>query len=91
MKNDVVYNLWTNFINNEKYSKYFRDDNEIWIDNLSEVKKFIKENNKKPTGTKLSLWITRQNYIYDIDINKCKYIMKDNTILNHRTFADMYF
>lgn len=40
--------LWKEFIENTKYNQYFRIDNEdLWNNNLQDLKKFIDENNKK--------------------------------------------
>jgi len=49
MKNDNIYKLWTEFINNVNYKKYFKTDEQIWIEKINYVKTHIKENNKKPS------------------------------------------
>jgi hypothetical protein len=42
-------NIWKEFIENEKYKQYFKIDNEdLWSDNLNELKKIINTNNKRP-------------------------------------------
>ena len=35
MKDKNIYNLWTEFINDDKYKKFFEDN--IWIHKLNEV------------------------------------------------------
>jgi len=39
MEDKNIYNLWTEFINDDKYKKFFEDNNIIWINKLNEVKK----------------------------------------------------
>ena len=81
-KDTEIYNLYRDFINDPKYKEYFISDEEKWIKNLEEVKKFINENKRKPTETdkncevsKLALWLSKQQYknkegnITDIKIN----------------------
>jgi hypothetical protein len=46
MKNTEIYNLFKQFL--LEYSKYFMSKSEYWINNLNLVKKYIKENNKRP-------------------------------------------
>jgi superfamily II DNA or RNA helicase len=77
MSSQKIYDQWTNFINDDKYKKYFMSNDEKWITNLELVKKYINENNKRPSGydmneeiKKLGLWIytQTQNYITKINI-----------------------
>ena len=37
MQDENIYNLWTEFINDNKYKKFFEDNNIIWINKLNEV------------------------------------------------------
>ena len=37
MKDENIYNLWTEFINDNKYKKFFEDKDIIWINKLNEV------------------------------------------------------
>jgi len=37
MKDENIYNLWTKFINDDKYKKFFEDNDIIWINKLNEV------------------------------------------------------
>ena len=67
MTNKDIYEEWTKFINNEKYYILFASEEEKWILNLNIVKKYINENNKKPSPcsnnkeTRASgMWIKRQ-------------------------------
>jgi hypothetical protein len=93
MKKEEIHNDYTNFLNDEKYKKYFYSSNEIWVDKLNQVKKYIDENNKRPSSTdenihirQLGSWILHQNENYNIDINKCKNIMKNEEI--YKIFTD---
>jgi hypothetical protein len=49
MKNQEIYDEWTEFINDEKYKEYFLSNKEKWLQILEKVKNFININNKKPT------------------------------------------
>jgi ATP:corrinoid adenosyltransferase len=67
MKNENIYNKWTEFINDEKYKIYFLDNESAWINKLNKVKEYINENNKRPCGKsknsdiqKLGTWIQTQ-------------------------------
>jgi len=80
MKNPQRYNKWTEFITSEKYKIYFMSNDEKWNDNLEKVKKYIDENNKRPSKHDknkdiklLGGWISTQNKTYKSKDN----IMKD--------------
>ena len=82
MKNEEIYNLWTNFINNDKYKQYFVSKEE-WVFKLYSVKQYIDIHNKKPSQCdedkqikKLSLWVNNQQQNY----KKKEYVMKNNNI-----------
>lgn len=71
MKNIIIYDLWKNFINDDKYSVYFILKKDIWNNKLNEVKKYIDENKKKPiyehsniTEKYLGKWLSHQKYNY---------------------------
>lgn len=80
MKTDQqIYNIWGEFINDEKYKKYILTNKEIWIDNLEKVKNYIDDNNKRPSSMstnieikQLGKWIvsTTSNYSKKIGIMK---------------------
>ena len=81
MKTDNIYNKWNEFINHEKYKEYFMSNEEEWINNLENIKKYIDENNKKLTLTynkKMYNWIGTQKKIY----KKKENIMKNEEIYN---------
>jgi ERCC4-related helicase len=89
MKDDMIYNAWTDFINDNMYKKYFLDNNTIWMNNLKEVKSYIDMNKKRPTQQdkdtnvkQLSKWISHQQQNYK---NK-KHLMKDDMI--YTTWTD---
>jgi superfamily II DNA or RNA helicase len=48
MKDPEIYNIWTEFINDDKYKEYFMSNEELWKQNLDKVKVFMDENGKKP-------------------------------------------
>ena len=88
MENENIYNKWTDIINNEKYKKYFLDNETEWINNLELVKKYINENNKFLTRNvnnneinKLGLWIQTQKHKYKYK----KEIMSNENIYNKWT------
>jgi hypothetical protein len=69
MKDDIIYNLWIDFINDNK--KLFKDSKIIWIDNLNLVKTFLNENNKKPSKyNNISSRYVKNDKKYDDDNNE---------------------
>lgn len=78
MKDDNIRILWNNFVTDIQYNKYFLSYDLNWISNLENVKKYIDENNDKPTYYKcknkedkeLGKWLDRQisNYNTKIDM-----------------------
>jgi hypothetical protein len=85
MKNDEIYNAWTNFINDDKYKKYFQSNEESWYYSLNQVIEYIDKNNKKPTKydkneiiKKIGFWIYTQQQNYKNKEN----IMKIEEIYN---------
>jgi len=88
MKNEEIYNQWTDFINDEKYKNYFLSNEEQWLNNLKEVKNHIDKNKKRP-GTKdkdnnisyLGEWISYQITNYKNN----EHIMKNEEIYNQWT------
>ena len=67
MKEEEICNSWIQFINNEKYKKYFESDDDKWINMLEQIKDFMDKNNKRPCGSSkdenekyLGNWITNQ-------------------------------
>ena len=87
MKHELIYKKWTEFINDEKYNKYFilRAMEEEFITNFNKVKIYIDKNNKRPSRNdkinkikKLGEWIHTQ--ILNFNKNECN--MKDENIYN---------
>ena len=88
-KNTEIHQLWTKFINNEKYKKYIIIyKNENWKQNLQQVKEYIDINNKRPPSTdkhkqikSLGIWLVHQirNFENIYKFN-CNYIIKDQEI-----------
>lgn len=71
MENEEYYQMWNNFITDNKYYKYFISDNTKFIQHIIDVKKYIELNKKKPTDCKvnkvqnhLSHWLGNQNQKY---------------------------
>lgn len=66
MKIDKIYNQWTEFINSDEYSIYFKSLDQIWEDNFIKLKEFIKTNKslpKKSNGT-IYNWLNSQKANY---------------------------
>jgi len=81
MKNKDIYKLWNQFINDDRYKKYFQSNEEDWKNKLEELKEFININNARPTqktNKELHSWLYNQIHksIYKINI------MKNNEIYN---------
>ncbi len=79
MKNIVMYNKWTKLKEKNKY--LFLSDSEKWNNKYNELTKYIKNNNKMPSGTSedkkirtLGRWVEtqRQNYKNKKNIMKNK-------------------
>ena len=85
MENSEIYNKWTKFITSEKYKKYFLSNEDEWLNNLDNLKKYIDNNNKTPSQisknkdhANISQWISRQKLFL---ISKNSNIMITTTIL----------
>ena len=86
MLNNERYDNWTNFINDEKYIKYFVSNEDIWNNKLKELKLYVNENKKRPSikdiNTKtLGLWLSDQLTNYKTK----KKIMAKNKIYDNWT------
>jgi antitoxin component HigA of HigAB toxin-antitoxin module len=84
MKNDDIYNKWTEFINDKKYEKYFFDNETDWFFKLELVKKYIDNNKRRPSKKDnkiLTTWIITQQKNYK---NKTQ-IMSNQNIYNKWT------
>jgi superfamily II DNA or RNA helicase len=58
MIHELRYNEWSKFL--EKYNKYFLTDDEVWDKTFEELKKFIDDNESRPTmstNKKLTQWL----------------------------------
>ena len=83
MKDETIYNTWTQFI--AEYREYFLSNEEIWNNNLIKLKSFIDTNKKNPSSIsknsdekRLGQWVSDQKKKYQ---NKTQ-IMKDEIIYN---------
>ena len=86
MAKNKIYDNWTNFINDEKYIKYFVSNEDIWNNKLKELKLYLNDNNSKPPikdiNTKtLGLWLSTQTTQYKTK----KKIMSKNEIYDNWT------
>ena len=88
MSNPEIYNKWTDFINDEKYKKYFISNKDMWHEKLQQMIKYINTNNKKPSETddnynikSSAKWIQTQIRNYKAKKN----IMLDEEIYNKWT------
>jgi hypothetical protein len=87
MKENDIYNLWVEFINESKYKSYFNIDNKIeWRNKLEQLKKYIDKYNKRPQKRdinkeikQLGMWLLHQ--IHNIK-NERKQMMKEEDIYN---------
>jgi hypothetical protein len=85
MQNEIIYNIFTNFINSNKYIIYFKNNESLWFERKKEVQNYIDTYNKKPVSTdtdikikSLSRWINMQH----INYKQKKDIMKHENIRN---------
>ena len=86
MKNEEIYNIWTQFIND--YKEYLLNNDELWILRFNQVKDYIDENDKRPSQIdknkeikQLGYWISDQGKKY----KKKEGIIKDEYIYNKWT------
>ena len=84
-KNKEIYNRWIEFINDEKYEKYFMNNEQLWLNTFNQIKQYINENDKRPSINnknkkihQMGKWL---DYIQQIYIKK-EYIMKNDNIYN---------
>ena len=71
MTNTIIYDMWTNFINDPKYLEYFLSNETVWKAKLNEVKEYIDQYKIKPPHDSkdikiktLSSWISTQQQNY---------------------------
>ena len=92
MKNEEIYNKWTNFMN--EYEEYLKSYEDIWYNNFNNLKKYIDDNKKKPSISNknkeikfLAKWIDTQQQNY----KKKKDIIKEDKIYTEWTqFMNKY-
>ena len=83
MKKSDIREKWEEFINGQKYKTYFLTNEQEWENKLNIIKKFIDDNNKRPSSEdknseikQLGKWLSTQQQSY----SKNKYIMRENNI-----------
>jgi hypothetical protein len=86
MSNENIYNIWTDFMNDDKYKKFFLSSEEKWFSKLGMIKTYIDNHNMSPTkrdkcdknAKKLGTWIQvqKRNFKYNIDIMKTHPMVK---------------
>lgn len=71
MKNSAYREKWKQFIADKKYKQFFVSGEDMWIEKLTEIKKWMDNNEKKPSPTSkniyvkgLGVWISTQVQIY---------------------------
>ena len=79
MKNEIIYNKWSDFIN--EYKEYFKTNKELWYESLQQLILYIDKYRKRPSSgnkneqiNKLAGWLMIQNRNFKNKIN----IMKNN-------------
>ncbi len=77
MKEVEIRKAWEEFT--EIYSEYFKDNNEIWYENLNQVEEYIKTNKKLPSThdknkeiKSLGMWLSTQKTNYQKEIHIMK-------------------
>lgn len=76
-----IYNKFNDFLKNDEYKGYFKNNYEIWYENFNKLISYININKKTPTGKYdkfLSMWLSDQKKNYNKKINS----MKDQNIYN---------
>jgi superfamily II DNA or RNA helicase len=83
MKDENIYKLWTEFINDEKYKEYFLSQYDTFVYNLNNLKSYIDTNKKRPSESNkdkninfLGHWIGN----CQINYSKKTHNMKDENI-----------
>ena len=78
MIKEIVKKKWEDFIS--QYSKYFLDNEQMWMDKLNKVKEYIDTNKKKPSSKKeeknMYHWLYQQSTNYKNN----KHSMKEENI-----------
>jgi hypothetical protein len=102
MSDNTIRKLWEDFINDEKYKKYFLSNEEDWKLKLELIKKYIDENKKRPSlnndiniyEKKYYNWLSQQLQNYQ----KKQHIMSENTIrklwedfINNDKYKEYFF
>jgi len=93
--NDEYKKLWEEFTN--KYKEFFMTNEEIWYNQLKNLKEYIKQYKKLPTRNKmndekilkLNTWLSTQKKIYKKNINIMK--INDKIKLEWEKFIDEYY
>ena len=85
MKNEIIYKKWQDFKNDEKYEHVNLSEEEKWFKRLSQVEKYIIENEARPSAhsndaniSNMGSWLTTQTQNY----NNKEFIMKKKNILH---------
>ena len=83
MKNETIYKLWEEFVNNTRYKEYFLSPYNIFVYKLNKVKIYIDTNKKKPStcnkdSKSIGIWVGHSQNNYSKKIHN----MKDETIYN---------
>ena len=83
MKYETIRKLWEEFINNEKYKKYFLSQYDSFVNDLNELKTYIDTYNQRPSTLSkdksiksMAMWIGTCQKTYSKKIHN----MQDETI-----------
>ena len=83
MKDETIYKLWTDFINDSRYKEYFLSQYDSFVFNLNKLKLYIDTNKKRPSNSNkdkiiksMAQWISDCQKNYSKKTEK----MKDETI-----------
>ena len=80
MKNEEIRKKWEEFIHDPKYIEYFMSDENIWNSNLEKVKKYIDDNNKRPSSKDKNKEIKSLGYWIEDQVSNYK---KKSTIMKN--------
>ena len=96
MKDEIRYNLWTEFL--EEYKEYLLSRDEIWDNNFIELKEFIDKNKKRPikeskilTEKQIGSWLSNQLKNYKNKIEGMKDESRHNLWTQFQNEYKQYF
>ena len=89
MKDEAIYNLWKEFINNSRYKEYFLSQYDSFICNLNKLKLYIDENKKRPSqNSKDKVIKSMGNWLGDQQKHYKKFKKNMKTLLIKQKFEE---